>query len=305
MRFYPKVTKDKWLVYGGACLAILLLATNHRYVFNSFYVNGHLLLSSQILVIVACGWLLNTNGLKSSQTMLIQLQTLVIPAAIITRPEATLVILLVLLPTLLLDKLSWKLRAIPLVVAGLSTILWQSFIAVQYIARGQQVPVEVIGFLLVASVAIVSIKLLNIRWLKNRARQILISIELGLWAVFAAFSIASPSIASRSLRSIYHNVVLGEGLWGLSLVVLGYFALVLMLLTRDKSLISLRFPITAFLPLMLIIAYLIDGAYRVGAGDSFNRMLLHILPLLVLYIVVATISLLLIHQPGERKRQSS
>lgn len=303
--FNVKQMKDKWIVYGGILLGVLLLVTNHRYLFNSFYINGHLLLSAQLLIITACGWLLAENKLGITKKEIILLQSAIIPAAVVTRPEATLVILLALLPTLLLDKIHWKLRALPLVAVGVSTLMWQGYIAVQYSNRGKDLPIEVLGFIIAALGTIAGIWILKTGLLKGKSTLILVGVEISLWLTLIVFSLLNPVIASKSLHSVYHNVVVGEGLWGLSLVILGYFALVAILLVRDKTLRSLRFPLTVFAPLMLIIAFLIDGAYRVGAGDSFNRMLLHILPLLVLYIIVATISILLSQQLSKSRQRSS
>lgn len=303
--FNLEVIRDKWLVYSGAILGALLLATNQRYLFNSFYLSGHLLFSSLFLVVVACGWLVATKNSKLADKNLVVFQSIVFPALTVTRPEATLVVLLAILPTLLLTRLSWKLRALPLITAGVATIMWQGFVALQYSERGQGLPIEAVGLLLLGVVVLLGVKLLNIKWLKDKSTTILLSAEASLWAILLLFTILNPTIAYRSLYSIYQNLILGKGLWGLSMVILGYFALIATVLTREKTLSFLRFPLTAFVPLMFIIAYLREGAYRVGAGDSFNRMLLHILPLLVLYIIVATISILLSHQSNRTRQRSS
>lgn len=287
-----KSREDKWLVYGGSLLGVLLLVTNHRYIFNSFYVNGHLLFAALLLIIVGCGWLLATkkSGLKPEH--LIWLQSAVIPALILTRPEAALVVLLALLPTVLLDIVPWKLRAIPLVTTGLTTALWQGFVALQYINQGESIPKDILGMFIIALSVIISIYLLKADWLKNRFNQLLLLVEVGLWAVLTLLYLVSPAIGGKSVHATYQNLVLGDGLWGLSVIVLTYLSLAVIFISRDKTLVFLRFSITAFVPLMFIVAYLRDGAYRVGPGDSFNRMLMHILPLVVLLIIVGTISIL-------------
>jgi membrane protein implicated in regulation of membrane protease activity len=45
--------------------------------------------------------------------------------------------------------------------------------------------------------------------------------------------------------------------------------------------------VTTFLPLVFLLAFLRDGAYRVGATDSLNRMWIQIIPLAVLYVMAA------------------
>jgi len=100
--------------------------------------------------------------------------------------------------------------------------------------------------------------------------------------------------ASREPRtlvaSVYHtgrNLIAGEGRWGLSLVLLGIMAFAALLLFRAPHQIFLRFPLTTFVPLALLLAYLRSGPYRSGYADSLNRMWMHVVPLAVLYVLVA------------------
>jgi len=46
-------------------------------------------------------------------------------------------------------------------------------------------------------------------------------------------------------------------------------------------------PIAGFFALFWASVYLRDAAYRVGAGDSGNRMLAHVILVVVLYCLVA------------------
>ncbi len=50
---------------------------------------------------------------------------------------------------------------------------------------------------------------------------------------------------------------------------------------------TLRFPLTSFIPFAFLLAYLRGIAFRVGDGDSLNRMWIQLIPIAVLYLIVA------------------
>ena len=80
--------------------------------------------------------------------------------------------------------------------------------------------------------------------------------------------------------------MLVDGAWGASLLVLAGVLVVAVLLRRVEHEQVWLFPLLTFVPLSVLLAFLREGAYRVGPGDSLNRMLLHVLPLAVLAVAV-------------------
>jgi len=88
--------------------------------------------------------------------------------------------------------------------------------------------------------------------------------------------------------SIYENFIVGQGAWGLSIVFLTMITLlVLIFIKNSDNLTILRFSVTTFVPIMIISAYLRGGAYRIGPGDSFNRMFIQIVPIVILFIILS------------------
>jgi hypothetical protein len=71
------------------------------------------------------------------------------------------------------------------------------------------------------------------------------------------------------------------------LIVLSFLVVITLFTNRGAALVALRFPLTSFIPVFVLLAYLRDGGYRVGEGDSLNRMLMQFVPLAVLYVGVA------------------
>jgi hypothetical protein len=83
------------------------------------------------------------------------------------------------------------------------------------------------------------------------------------------------------------NLLYGAGGWGFSLLILAVLVLVGVVVARGEAIHFLRFPVTSFVPLGFLLAYLRDLPFRVGAGDSLNRLWIHIVPLAMLFVVAA------------------
>jgi hypothetical protein len=285
-------TKDASLKFYRCAVAIamvLLLATNNRYVFSSFYLNGHIFFALCYLVIAASGWILATvRGVP--QLALLGIVVVAIPALTVTRAESTLAIGLALAPLLLSETVHWRRRALLLGVYGASTIVWSAYVVTVYWDAGRPVPVSAIGPLALGVVALVAIPVLGWPSLTAHRRQLLLGAEVFLWLVLVGLTLHDPKTLTESLAATYQNVIMGAGSWGSSVVWMGIMVALSLLLCRSKSLIYLRFPVTAFIPLYFLLAYFREMPYRVGNGDSLNRMLIHIFPLAILYVAASVAS---------------
>jgi len=267
--------------------AILLLSVN-RFIFSSFYINNHILFAGLILIVVGCGWLLTKKISGLNDVKLITLQLIILPTLVLTRPEAPLIVAFSILPTLFIHRLPWKIRRVPLLALGLSTIALQVFLIIQHLDQGASLPFSVIGMLAFGAVCVATAYLVKAEWLKRRFKSIISFTEYGIWISLVFLALINHRSIFKSLNSVTQNLFLGEGSWGLSIIM--FIGLMLWLNTtrRAKGSVALRIPITTFVPLMFIIAFLRGGGYRVGNGDSLNRAIVHILPVLVLHVVVLT-----------------
>jgi hypothetical protein len=272
-------------VAGFAVLAVLLLVSSNRFVFSAFYLNGHLLVGALILVLAGCGWLLLTGRYAAAPLMALQL--VAIPALVVTRPEGTILAGLALLPTLLSRAVPLRHRAAALAVLGVTTAGWQASLLWIYRQHEEPVPLSVTG-MLAAGVLLAAAAGLLPR-LPQSIRLLWIT-EAGLWLALGAFALRDPPILVDSVRATVENVVLdgGAGRWGATLVVLaGLVVIAIGFAWRGRE-TSLRFAVTTFLPVALLLAYLRDeGAYRVGQYDSLNRMFMQVVPVAVLFVVAA------------------
>jgi hypothetical protein len=129
----------------------------------------------------------------------------------------------------------------------------------------------------------------------------LIVAEAALWIALALAAIGNPGKLLESVNATGHNLLLNEGKWGYSLVILGLFVLFCAAAVRGGELMFLRFPVTSFIPLAFLFAYVRGEPYRIGAGDSLNRMWIHVVPLAVLFVIAAASTLRWRHAESERK----
>lgn len=272
----------QFFLFGG----ILLLLTNNRFIFNVFYINGHLLFATLLLTIAACNWLL----VKSSEVpvkALFTIQALAVPVLIVTRPEGFIIAGLTLLPFIISQKIPAKHRALIALIYGISVAAWHLFIIIIFMQRGYEIPLYSSAPLVLGFFIILGLPLLYWRYFEHFSRYLLVFMEIGLWLALLAFTIIQPDILYRSINATIENIIFGAGSWGLSLIIIALFTCGVLLFTDAPDRLFLRFPLTTFIPVAFLLAYFREGAYRVGDGDSLNRSLIHIVPLAILLIVSA------------------
>jgi hypothetical protein len=253
-------------------------------VFSLFYLNGHLLFAALLLLIVGAGWLLARDHRVRTLRVL---QLVAIPALILTRPEGFLVAVLALLPTWLSATIPARHRGLTMLVCGGTTLVWHAFMGVLVLAKGGTPSGQVIGGVAAGGLVLTLIKLRRWGFPLRRPVSVLRLVEGVLWLALAAFAVRDPDTLYQSLRATYINLVHGNGRWGYSLIVLGLLVFVALALLPLRHKAFLRFPLTTFAPLAFLLAYLREGAYRVGFADSLSRMFMQYVPLALLFVMAA------------------
>ncbi len=280
---------EPWIVKLLSAAGAFLLVTSNRFVFNAFYINGHMLTAVFIMLLIGCGWLLINNANPSVRALTV-LQVISIPVLTVARPENPLFIGIALLPFLVSSKVSWKHRTLLLVVLGFSVLTWYGFLWIKYYGSGQLVPLSVVGMFSFGLVSVLIAPLLAWRKIDKLLPHSLILTELGLWLVLIALAFRNFAPLYYSILATIDNIFLGYGGWGSFLVLIILIAAVLMVFTKAENMVYLRFPLTTFFPFAFLLVYLRESAYRVGHGDSLNRIFLHIVPLALLFIISTAIS---------------
>ncbi|MGD9501112.1 MAG: hypothetical protein AB7V40_01330 [Methyloceanibacter sp.] len=268
-----------------AIAGALLLLTTNRFVWHAFYINAHLMTAGFMLIAAGSGWLIALEPSRYKQFLCLQGAGTV--GLILSREEGPLMAALVLLPTLLFERIPWRWRAGALLLLGFTVLLQQGFIIARAwpVLRHSALELMVFGVL-----AILSCPLLSLRWLDRYSKHALLAAEAVLWIALVVYALRHPGLLDRSVNATLANTVFGAGGWGASLVILTLLVVVVIVFTSAPHRIFLRFPVTTFLPLAFLLAYLRHEPYRVGVTDSLSRMLIHIVPLAILFVVSAAAS---------------
>jgi hypothetical protein len=261
-------------------VAALLLLSVNRFVFHAFYVNGHLFVAAWLLWLVGSIWLDSRKGSPATPVTLIR--CLLVAAIVLARPDGALIAGLALIPLLSNRNNGASARILPMVALGATTLAWNIFL----VTRSGDAPSEAYGMILGGSLTLITAALVAAAPSVLPKRFPLVA-ELALWGAAVVGALARPWVAWESARATVENVLLGSGGWGVSAVVLGVLSLSVLALSVDHDRTALRFPLTTFVPLGLLLALLRGTPYRIGPGDSLNRMLIQFVPLAILFLASA------------------
>lgn len=290
-----QISRGRLAAFAG--LGLFALVTTNRYVFNAFYLNGHLFAAAQLLLIVGAGWLLARPADGLGQTgpasgwdrrrALELLQLLALPALVVTRAEGFVLAAVALLPTLLSPAVSLSHRRRAIAIFGAACVAWNGFLTVVALIRDWGVSGEYAGGLAAGLLALAAAFVPLWSRLDQWPVRMLWVAEGALWLVVLAFAVRRPTVLIDSARATYVNLFHDQGLWGYSMVALSAVVAIALVLYPFRDQVQLRFPLTTFVPLAIVLAYVREGAYRVGPGDSLARMLIQYVPLAMLITIVA------------------
>lgn len=273
------VTKRRWLVVA----AVVFLGTANRLVYDAFYINTHIQMAVFLLIAVVGGWLAVSNG----RTGWAWPAGLAVAAALLMRPEAPLVVAVVLV-TIGASRAGWPVRLAttlpPILVMALwyGVVLWQNANNGDAVALTAPVFGSLVAVLGAALVVVIGGLHGAKRWIGYVDRIALI----GLALLVAFFAARTPEILLTSVEATFRNLTY-NGLWLFTwLAAIGLLAVALLVQRIPDSRLW-TIPILGFGLLFWLLPLLRDGAWRVGTGDSGNRILAHILSVVVAFLLLA------------------
>jgi len=304
-----------WFVYRGCfgrvktrkllvmvILSGLLLISNNRYVFHSFYVHAHLVCAAMALTVSACGWLM-MHDKKEHQNGYLAIMSVALFALIVSRPESVLIGFMALIPLISTKiMISIRQKQVLLYAFGIPTVVYYGFVIYSqgsgiltmintpgYYGMSNLTPILycLLGILVICLSFLLSTlykhKLFS--YLSGRATVIA---ECGLWVFLLYYFITETELFRLNVISVYENFIIGEGAWGFSVVFLTLLAMLVLLFVKNpNSMTALRFPVTTFMPVMMITSYLAGARHMTGPFGSMNRMFIQIVPLAILFIVMS------------------
>ena len=118
--------------------------------------------------------------------------------------------------------------------------------------------------------------------LRSVINQTHVLVVIGLILLGIVFTALNPEQMITSLRSMVRNALVG-GDWGLTWYVIAFLGTELYVIGRHSMERRWMFLILVSYGLLVYNLTYFSGAYRIGASDSGNRLILQMLPLVVLY----------------------
>lgn len=280
-----------------AAAAAVLMATNHRFIFHAFYVNGHMLFAAWLLLLVAVAWRRVVAGDQTAAaggsvgsagpgvvwTGDALVAGLLAVGLTVLRPEGALVATLALTPVGLEPNVPRRWRQLVLVVFGAGNFAWHLGVV---IPLRDTADASLVGMVALGAATVLAAGLLPAldRWRIDRGR-LLVGLHLLAWGAVGVMAMRDASILVGTVKSIGRNV-LDQGGWGISLLVLAGLLAIALSVGRVMGERALLFPLLTFAPLAVLLNHARGGPGRVGPGDSLNRMLVHLLPLAVLVLAL-------------------
>jgi len=214
----------------------------------------------------------------------------VLSALVLLRVENVLILVLFLSVLWRIDRASpgrtGTLRA-GLAVVGATTALHQMVVLAVYVAADSEPSVSSLGLLSVGIAALLTAAFAP--WL-IRARVLPADYAvLAMVAANVAYAVLDLRSFARSVLAVLENLFAWRGGWGILPLAVVLLAGTAWFTTssddREGAEVRalLRFCLAAVL-LLFFTGFLRDLPFRVGAGDSFNRQLFHLLPLVMVAI---------------------
>jgi hypothetical protein len=264
--------------------AILFLGASNRLVYDSFYINTHIQVAVFLLVAVTGFWLTAAGNPGWAVPAGIALG-----ATLLLRPEAPLVAAIVLV-VVGASRVGWPARLSAVMPTLLIAALWYGAILWSHSPGGRVVSLAapVFGSLVAIGVATGLVIVGGFPRLQSVTGRADLALLLGLVAALAIFAAGRTEVLLYSVIATVLNVAY-YGIWLLSWSVALVLLVVALIVHRVPLGRMWTVPIGGFGLLFFLLPLLRDGAYRLGPGDSGNRILAHFIPVVVAFLVLAAI----------------
>jgi hypothetical protein len=265
--------------------AILFLLSSNRLVYDSFYINTHIEMASYLLIAVAGIWLAVSRGLSGWAIP----SGLALAVTLVFRPEAPLVVAIVLV-TVAASRANLSVRlamTLPTLTVG---ALWYGLGLWRYASGGDEISptAPVFGSLMAMAVAVVLCLASGTDRARAWARWLDVAGVAALALLLAFYVATDPTVFGTSVEATARNLV-RDGFWLMTWVAAIALLVVALIVQAIPDARVWTVPIIGFALLYWALPYVREGAWRVGAGDSGNRILAHYLAITVIFLVLAAV----------------
>lgn len=278
--------------------AVLLLLTSNRLVYDAFYINSHIQVAVYLLIAVSGVWL----AVVSESDGWAFPAGLALGVSLLFRPEMALVATVVLV-AVAASRANWTVRLLVTAPPAFVGAIWYGVILWRYGAGGNEVSLTapVLSSLVLLTGAVTLVIASHLRVLRPLARYADRGMLIGMAGALVWLSFVSPQILRDSAVATLRNLS-AEGFWLLtwpSVIVLAGIALAVHRIPDGRMWTT---SIIGFALAFWTLPLVREGAWRVGAGDSGNRILAHFLAIVVTFLVLAAVDW---PEQAEKPTQSS
>lgn len=273
----------RWILVGTA---VLFLLSSNRLVYDAFYINTHIEVAFYMLLAIAGGWL----AITTREWRWAVPAGVALAMTLVFRPEMPIVAAIVLV-AVAASEAGWGVRLAMTAPVVVVTALWYGVVLWQNAPGGDAISptAPVFGNLVavLAAALVVTAGGLQRLWaLVRYMDRVMLAVMLIALTGLAA---ANLDVFTESMEATFQNIVLSEGAWLFTwsvVVILLAVALVVHQVPVARLWVT---PIIGFGILWWLLPMIREGAWRVGTGDSGNRILAHMLAVVVAFLVFAAI----------------
>jgi hypothetical protein len=283
-RIMGHLLSNKRLALALSFLTSLVLFSTFFIVFQIFYIHNNLISAVYLFIGVSAFWLAPVED-KNSWVMLGVLALLGFSLA---RNEAPIFALIFLVPVISAGQIPYRIRLRSILPYLVTLILWYSYLLARMGAGTKILDPEktlvIIGALAAFGILVI---FSEHQWIKRFLLPHLPRIMLGaLLLLLVLMAIQKPEHMKFSVYAFIKNF-LGYGWWGITWIIFSFLLVFSLAAPRIPREEIFFYGITSFVSTLLALSYF-RNPYRLGWGDSANRMFTHVLPILILYVLMKT-----------------
>lgn len=267
----------------------VLLVGNTSIYYQFFYIHNNFLSAIYLLVAVGGFWL----GLRENEDAWLIIGTIALIAFSLMRIEGVIFALVFLVLVVAARKLTYRQRLMVVVPYASVMILWylRQLTLLQLSIDSNLTPGRTIAFVTVLVLFVIAVALTRYRIIRDILCDYLPPvIVLALLLGVGIAIVVNPAHMLESIAETFHNMLV-LSFWGYLWVAVIFFMPLFFVRPYFSQERVFSYGIVSFF-LLVFALVVFRGMYRYGWGDSANRMMTHVAPIIGLYYAVKIESLL-------------
>lgn len=263
-------------------VGIFILSTN-RVLYSFFYINSHGMFAAFLIALVGLVWYATLTEEWSAMPIAALAAAVIVPL----RAEGIIVVAFFLLPVLVSSLTPSRVRWILVLPLAATSVVWNGVVLPRTLPEGSitisSSPAVALG---IAVALVLLVALTHISVLHRFIRWVPVAGFVALVLYTAARSTRGTTKLFDTLRAMGANIAV-EGYWSSFWWIAPLILVACVAATRIRHRQILLWGLAAYPVLLLTFIFLRGSAYREGPGDSGNRMLVHIVFVVGLFLIVS------------------